>query len=118
MCTRKNTKRPLSRVNTVPEVGLELYSSPCKHWDSPGNMRNPARSNPSTAQSETQSVDIVHTHIRPSALPKNRVPLRERGFVCAGTTDKFALSWLWMAPPARNRSPQCKERTIQQGRNS
>ena len=30
--TKKGTKKPLTCGNTVPEVGLEPGSSPCKHW--------------------------------------------------------------------------------------
>jgi hypothetical protein len=32
-CRRVKAKTPLTRGNAVPEVGLELHSSPCKHWE-------------------------------------------------------------------------------------
>ena len=31
-CPHSEAYKPLNRENTVPEVGLEPHSSPCKHW--------------------------------------------------------------------------------------
>ena len=60
-CAHVKQKPPLTRGNAVPEVGLELHSGPCNHWEvrktkairaSPTNVRpSPKR----------KSVDIVHT---------------------------------------------------------
>jgi hypothetical protein len=33
LCQRQKDKKPLTCENTVPEVGLELHSDPCKHWE-------------------------------------------------------------------------------------
>ncbi|MGX1159924.1 hypothetical protein FBY31_1716 [Arthrobacter sp. SLBN-100] len=72
----------------MPEVGLELSSGPYKYWEFPKNMRNPKQSEGSTRQSETQSVDNVHT---PTSAPlkrsTNRIPKqRDAVFLCP---DRF-----------------------------
>lgn len=41
VCQHSKAKKPLTCENIVPEVGLELYSSPCKRWETRENMRNP-----------------------------------------------------------------------------
>ena len=64
----------------VPEVGLELHSSPCK-LGSRGNMQNPARSDPYTTQSEAQSVYFVHTPNCP--VQRIAAPLPNPGCGCS-----------------------------------
>ncbi|MCB5292368.1 hypothetical protein BJQ90_01803 [Arthrobacter sp. SO3] len=54
MCTRKGTKKPLTCGNTVPEVGLEPGSSPCKHW----------------IPAETSAIRPSPAPVRPSPRPK------------------------------------------------
>jgi hypothetical protein len=41
--------------------GTRTAFQPLQTLDSPGNMRNPARSDPHTTQSDAQSVHSVHT---------------------------------------------------------
>ena len=54
LSTRKNTKKPLTCENTVPEVGLELHSSPCEHW----------------VPSETYGIRPDPIDVRPDPKPK------------------------------------------------
>jgi hypothetical protein len=55
------SKRSLRRgANAVPEVGLDAFQS-LQTLGTPENVANPARSDPSTAQSKAQGVHIVHT---------------------------------------------------------
>jgi hypothetical protein len=48
MCTRKNTKKPLNRENTVPEVGLEPTHLSIPHFEcgASANSATRARSTP------------------------------------------------------------------------
>ena len=57
----------------MPEVGLELHSSPYKNWTPAETCGIRPSPDPSTTQSEAQSVDIVHTPKSPfSARMKRR----------------------------------------------
>jgi hypothetical protein len=58
--TLRGPKGPLTWEN-VPEVGLEPHSNPLKSATPPENIADAAQSGTYTAQSEAQSVDIVHT---------------------------------------------------------
>jgi hypothetical protein len=60
-CTHVKAKTPSDEGICVPQVGLEVHSRPREHWELCGNMRNPAKTKPSAAQSEAQSVENVHT---------------------------------------------------------
>jgi hypothetical protein len=53
-CTHVKAKTPSDEADAVPEVGLELHSSTCKHW----------------TPSETCGIQPDPTHIRPSPKPK------------------------------------------------
>jgi len=51
---------PLAWGNTVPEVGLELDFSPCKHWAVPEHSESDAVRT-DTSRSDGEGVHIVHT---------------------------------------------------------
>ena len=116
-CTHVKAKTPLMRGNAVPEVGLELHSSPRKHWaltETCGIRPDPtpARASPTPKVLTLSTPTFIH----PSALPKNRVPLRERGFLPDYGRVRPVL--VVGGAAGHERSLQCKERTIQQSRNS
>jgi hypothetical protein len=82
LCQHAKAKLPLTRENVVPEVGLELHSSPCKHWapaETCGIRPSPAYVQPSP----TAKVCILCTPQKwpfCTARNTNRAPpLRERG---------------------------------------
>ncbi|MBB6406424.1 hypothetical protein HNP00_003761 [Arthrobacter sp. AZCC_0090] len=60
----------------MPEVGLELHSSPRKHRGIPENMPSTSQSGGGTAQSGGKSVHIVHTPLFTDLIETN-VPLQQ-----------------------------------------
>jgi hypothetical protein len=77
--------------------GTRTAFQPLQTLGSPGNMRNPARSDPHTTQSDAQSVHSVHTpKVAFQRTPKkNRVPIRGKAvhlFVAASRTTSGCTS--------------------------
>ena len=60
-CAHSEANKPLNGENTVPEVGLELHSRPCQHWELPKTWG--IRSSPRTVRpsQRRRGVDIVNT---------------------------------------------------------
>jgi hypothetical protein len=73
----KKDKRPLNRENTCPRWDSNCIPA-LANTGLPGNMRNPAGSDPHTTQSDAQIVHTVHTpKVAFQRTPKeNRVPIR------------------------------------------
>jgi len=81
-CTHVKAKTPSDEGECCARGGTRTAFQPSQTLGSHGNMRNPARSNPSKGESDAQSVDIVHTHIHsPLCSPqKPRPPQGTRFF--------------------------------------
>ena len=98
-CQHIKSKTPCDEEKHVPEVGLELHSSPCKHWKLQKTyaiLANPADVRPSPRPKVWTLSTLLFCQVLCQLLHPFRIaPLRRHGSFMPAL-----CSWRWASPGA------------------